>query len=258
MTGPTLAEVEARLHALYVGVPDAGLRADHRKKAREVTPLLGELAALLARRARGPVTLVDAAAGKAYVGLLAAELVLARGRRSGRITVIEREPDRAELVRAAAAPIAAATGIAIAVEEAALAAAAWPPQPDLVVALHACGPAADDVIAGALSARAAALLLVPCCYGAAVAGEARAAALGEVLGIPRQAPVRRRFAMAVVDAERTLRLEAAGYETRVVELFSPQVSPHNLIWRALRVEEPVRMARAAEQHARLVGGAVLS
>jgi short-subunit dehydrogenase involved in D-alanine esterification of teichoic acids len=58
----------------------------------------------------------------------------------------------------------------------------------------------------------------------------------------------------MVDAERTLRLEAAGYETEVVELVPPTVTPHNLVWRARRVGEPGRMARAAEALARLVAG----
>ena len=54
--------------------------------------------------------------------------------------------------------------------------------------------------------------------------------------------MRRRFVQAFVDAERTLRLEAAGWQTEVVELCPPTVTPHNLLWRARRVGEPGRMA----------------
>jgi hypothetical protein len=50
----------------------------------------------------------------------------------------------------------------------------------------------------------------------------------------------------MVDAERTWRLEAAGYETEVVEFVPPTVTPHNLLWRARLVGEPRRM-KAAQQ-----------
>jgi hypothetical protein len=56
--------------------------------------------------------------------------------------------------------------------------------------------------------------------------------------------VRNRFVQAFVDAERTWRLEAEGYETEVVEFVGATVTPHNLLWRARRVQEPSRMADA--------------
>jgi hypothetical protein len=48
----------------------------------------------------------------------------------------------------------------------------------------------------------------------------------------------------MIDAERTLRLEAAGWETTVVALVPPSVTPHNLMWRARRLKEPGRMREA--------------
>ncbi len=65
-------------------------------------------------------------------------------------------------------------------------------------------------------------------------------------GIPRHAAIRGRFVQALVDAERTLRLEAAGYQTEVVEFVGATVTPHNLLWRARRVKEPKRMAAARQ------------
>jgi hypothetical protein len=72
------------------------------------------------------------------------------------------------------------------------------------------------------------------------------------LGIPRHAEVRRRFLQSVVDAERTLRLEARGYETTVVGFVPATITPHNLLWRARRVGEPGRMAKASDHLRRLV------
>ena len=57
-----------------------------------------------------------------------------------------------------------------------------------------------------------------------------------------------------IDAERTLRLEAAGYATEVVPFVPPTVTPHNLLWRARRVGEPRAMADAAERLERLRAG----
>ncbi len=73
----------------------------------------------------------------------------------------------------------------------------------------------------------------------------------ERIGVPAHAEVRRRFLQALVDSERTLRLEAAGYETNVVSFTAPTTTPHNLLWRARRVNEPVRMREAALKLERL-------
>jgi hypothetical protein len=129
----------------------------------------------------------------------------------------------------------------------------WPAEVQLVTALHACGPAADAIIDATIAKRARALLLVPCCTGRAVVATPPAESRAAELGIPRQAGVRRRFVQAIVDAERTLRLEAAGWQTEVVELCPPTISPHNLLWRARHVGEPGRMARAAADRQKLIG-----
>ena len=55
----------------------------------------------------------------------------------------------------------------------------------------------------------------------------------------------------MVEAERTLTLEAAGYETEVVPFVAPTVTPENLVWRARRVCEPRRMEEAQHRLAHL-------
>jgi hypothetical protein len=234
LPAPTVAEVERWMERLYVDAAGATLRREDRKKAVEVTAMLAEIA----RACRAGATLVDAAAGKSYVGLLAVTL--------------EREPARAALAAAIAARLE--TGVAIECRVGDVGdAAVWPARPDVVAALHACGPAADAIIARAVAADARRLLLVPCCTGEAIPAAAHAVVRAERDGIPRHAGVRRRYVQAMVDAERTLVLEAAGYETEVVELVPPTVTPHNLLWRARRVAEPGRMAEAAATLVRLRG-----
>jgi hypothetical protein len=234
------ADVERALDRLYIAAEGASLRREDRKKAREVAALLGEIARAGVRGA-----FVDAAAGKAYVGLLAVELLGVRD-----LSIIEREPSRAAACRSAASKIAPEARVIVHagdVGDAAL----WPESPHVVAALHACGPAADAILDAAVRAEARWLFLVPCCYGAAVPFAGAAEATADRLGAPRHAEVRRRLTAALVDAERTLRLEAAGYETTVTAFVPPSVTAHNLLWRARRVREPVRMREAAARLARL-------
>lgn len=242
-----LAEVERWLLDLYVAAEGASLRDEDRRKAVEVAAMLREVDGLFRRAARRvPFTLVDAAAGKSYVGLLAAKLVFEPSGRTARVLAIEREAARVDASARAADRLHTPVPIDCIradVDDA----SAWPDASSLVVALHACGPAADAIIGRTIAASARALLLVPCCTSRLVPAVTRAEGAAERAGIPRHAPVRRRFVQAMVDAERTLRLEAAGYETEVVEWVPATVTPHNLLWRARLVRERSRMAAARRQ-----------
>jgi hypothetical protein len=244
-----LSDVELWLDRLYIAAEGAGLRQEDRRKACEVAAVLEEVERVVSRFSRrSPLLLVDAAAGKAYVGLLAAKLVLDS---RAAVLTIEREPLRVEASRRAVGRLE--TSIPIECRQAAVEeAAAWPLQPSIVTALHACGQAADAIIHRVIACKARALLLVPCCTSSSVTAASLACAHADSVGIPRHAPVRRRFVQAVVDAERTLRLEAAGYETEVVEFVAPTVTPHNLLWRARLVGESQRMASAKDKLAALM------
>jgi hypothetical protein len=249
----SLPAIEASLHRLYIATPQASLRQEDRKKAAELSGLLDEIDRVVKPRHGGrPFALVDAAAGKAYVGLLAAELVLAARGRSAVVTIIERAAERAAAARAAAAAVHA-PGVRLEIVAADVADPnAWPDAPDLVVALHACGPAADAIVAQTVRAQARHLLLVPCCTSSGVTAAAVAARRAAQLGLPDHAEVRRRFIQSFVDGARTLVLEAAGYQTTVVPFVPPTLTPHNLLWRARRVRERGRMAAASEKLARLL------
>jgi hypothetical protein len=238
---PSIAEVERALERIYIAADGATLRKEDRKKAVELSAILRELSRL--GRARH---LVDAAAGKAYVGLLASELLGFE-----RVTIIEREPARIASCREALKHLQ--TKAKIELREADVADASAFAGAELVVALHACGPASDLVLDNAIAAKARWLLLVPCCYANAVAFSAKATENADAMGLPRQAEVRRRFVTSLIDAERTLRLEAAGYETTVVPFVAPTVTPHNLAWRARFVGEEKRMREAEESLVRLRG-----
>jgi hypothetical protein len=241
-----LTVVETWLDRLYIAAEGASLRQEDKRKAIEVAAMLEEVERAAARFSRkNPLLLIDAAAGKSYVGLLSAKLVLEPASRTASVITIECEPNRNKASRCAAASLD--TNIPIDCRQAKVEEeSAWPDQPSIVTALHACGNASDTIIDRAIACRARMLLLVPCCTSESVTVSTQALQYAEILRIPRQAAVRRRFIQSIVDAERTWRLEAAGYETEVVEFVAPTVTPHNLLWRARYVGEPQRMEAAKD------------
>jgi hypothetical protein len=251
MKNPLQSSVEQLLDELYIAAEGAGLRQEDFRKAKQVASMLVEVEhAVRHCSSRSPFLMVDAAAGKSYLGLLAARLVFERMGTSASILCIEHDPRRTALSRAAAERLG--TNIKIDFLTADVSdASAWPLRPTLVTALHACGPAADAVIEKTVASEARMLLLVPCCTGSSIPGIASAERKAELFGFSRHAPIRRRFIQSMIDAQRTWRLEAAGYQTEVVEFVAPTVTPHNLLWRSRRVMEPKRMSVAREMLARI-------
>jgi predicted RNA methylase len=259
----TKSAVEASLKRAFLA-PDAALRVEDAQKVRELVPLLSEVERLLPRR--GGLHVVDACSGKSVVGIFIAAHVLATLKAPSRMTAIERDARLAPLFMHAARALEVEAHVSLVTADV-TDPAAWPAAPDLVVALHACGAASDAILDQALRVGAKRILLVPCCYGAApresdeasahsaIPGQRAAVQWASALPFPEHALVRRRLAQAFIDAERTLRLEAAGYHTDVVELFAPTASPFHLAWRARLVGEPVRKAEAQRRLDALRAGA---
>ena len=207
------------------------LRPFESRKAAEVAALLGEIEPLCAGSAREHV-ICDLACGKSY--LLHALFALARPR--ARYFGVDRDERLAERARAAAAQL----GMPAEFVAGPIATAPLPERPDLVLALHACGEATDEVLARAAALGARHVLAAPCCHHR----PARARRVLDEIGFPRQGVLRGRLADLLTDARRTLSLEAAGYEVVVVEFVPAQVTPQNLLLRARRVG-PSRRADAA-------------
>ena len=235
----TPTEVEELLFRLYIDADGAKLRKEDRKKAAELVGLVGEIRLSAGRLARsGELVVVDAAAGKGYVAVLAAAVL-----RPVHAILIERDPRRLALAEEAAVR-SRVDGVRFSFHSGDVGdPTLWPPRPDVVVALHACGRAADAILDAAVAAEARLVLLVPCCTPT----EQRHTERAEAMGIPRHAAVRRAFLDTMLAAERTLRFERAGYLTEIVAFVPPTVTPHNLLWRARRIGDPNRMRKAAAQ-----------
>ena len=163
-----LIEVESWLNRLYIAAEGASLRQEDKRKAIEVAAMLEEVQRAIARFSRrNSLVLTDAAAGKSYVGLLSAKLVLEPSGKPASVIAIECDPDRIEASRRAAASLD--TSITIECRHARVEdESAWPFQPSIVTALHACGNASDTIIDRIIACRARMLLLVPCCTSKSV------------------------------------------------------------------------------------------
>lgn len=197
------------------------LRDEDRTKAIEVAAMLGEIARIAGGgRDR---TLVDLGCGHAYVGLAAAALLP-----DARLSVlgVDRQPARVRRCEEAAARIGG--GIRMQFVTASIEDAPIPDAPDVVVALHACGPATDAAIERAIAVGARHLLAVPCCHRRPLVAPRS----------PRTGPLEALRRRAEEDLARAARLEAAGYEVVAVEVWPPSVSPANVMLRARRVRAP--------------------
>lgn len=234
---PSLDDVRSVLHRLFIATDAAALRKEDEQKSREVTALVARLSKL-----RKGSHLVDAAAGKASVGLVAAELLPA----IGALTVIERDPRRATACRQAQRRLTRSLPVDVR-ESDVRDASAWPAACDAVVALHACGPASDVVIDRAIARGVRLVFVVPCCYGAAIPFYERADRIVAGMGFVVDERIRRRMRASIIDMERKLRLEAAGYETELSEFVGPTITPHNLLFYGRHSGNPVRIARAKER-----------
>jgi len=96
---------------------------------------------------------------------------------------------------------------------------------DLVVSLHACDTATDEVIAQAIRMGVRHVMAVPCCQNQ-IRGQIRE---GHALTpITDYGPLRYRLANMLTDALRAQFLYGAGYVVELEEISSPRVTPKNL------------------------------
>ncbi|MCB9647733.1 MAG: SAM-dependent methyltransferase [Deltaproteobacteria bacterium] len=202
------------LQALGLVTPRGGASADAHRKIKQISHFVQQIAPALDdlfERHPEPV-LVDAAAGKAYLGLVIYERWIARHGR-GRLIAIEGRPDLVTRVQG----IATELGFdRLEVQPARIAEAEWPERVHFAMALHACDTATDEALAMALAAKADHVALVPCCQAEV------ARLLKEVDAGPadlwRHAWHRREFGAHLTNVIRALALQSYGYQVTVTEL----------------------------------------
>ena len=101
---------------------------------------------------------------------------------------------------------------------------------DMVVTLHACDTATDYALAKAVGWNARVILSVPCCQHE-LNGQIQSETLAPVMDYGL---LKERFAALVTDGLRAKYLEAAGYDTQVLEFIDMEHNPKNILIRAVK------------------------
>jgi len=121
---------------------------------------------------------------------------------------------------------------------------------DLVFSLHACDNATDYAIAKALSLRAKAILLVPCCQHEFYqkAREGKKTPLREYLApLAADGVLLEKFSSLATDGFRAHALRLCGYHVDVMEFIDMEHTPKNILIRAVRGEIPAEKLRAVRK-----------
>lgn len=106
-------------------------------------------------------------------------------------------------------------------------------QVDMVVTLHACDTATDFALAKAIGWDASVILSVPCCQH-----ELNKQIKNEELSpLLKYGLIKERTAALFTDAIRGNLLEAAGYQTQILEFIDMEHTPKNILLRAVRKQK---------------------
>lgn len=221
------------LRVLGIANADGSISAGNSKKYKQ----LAHLAALLEpawsplRREREPLRILDLACGNAWLSFVLGDAL----RRAGvpfTLLGIDRREDLVARCRQRASALRCDT---MTFEVASIAGAdlrSLGGPPDLVLALHACDTATDEVLALADASEARALFAVPCCQ-ADLAAQLRRARGGPTPAY-RHGLLLREHAATLTDALRVDWLEARGWDVDVVEFIDAGHTPKNRLLRGLR------------------------
>ncbi len=109
---------------------------------------------------------------------------------------------------------------------------------DMVVTLHACDTATDYALAKAVMWNASVILSVPCCqheFNKTIKNELLSPVFD--FGI-----IKERTAALMTDGVRACILEAAGYETQILEFIDMEHTPKNLLIRAVKKPDKFRVS----------------
>ena len=110
-------------------------------------------------------------------------------------------------------------------------------QVDMVVTLHACDTATDYALAKAIGWDASVILSVPCCQHE-LNQQIKNEALSPLL---KYGLIKERTAALFTDALRGNLLEAAGYQTQILEFIDMEHTPKNILLRAVRKQKPSKV-----------------
>jgi SAM-dependent methyltransferase len=199
----------------------------------------------------GPLRIVDAGCGKAYMSLALYLYASGRGREVDLVGV-DSNLEVVERVRA----IAAELGYEGARFETATIldySRAREEPVDLLVSLHACDTATDEAIAAGVRLGAEAIVLAPCCQHECLKqmnhALSREAGTRSVWApVVEHGILRARLADLVTDSLRSSALEALGYRAEAIEFVAAEHTTKNLMIRAVKRPDRRREQRALREY----------
>ncbi|HWA27230.1 MAG TPA: SAM-dependent methyltransferase [Lacunisphaera sp.] len=231
-TKPRLLPAESRDWLQQLGVTNpAGLvregMADKHRQIHQFVEVLSHLAADAPLADDRPIEVIDMGCGKGYLTFATHDYFERVLHRSARVCGVEARPELVALCN----QVAHDTGrpklsfINGTIQDADL------PNPDVLIALHACDTATDDALARGIKTGAALIVVSPCCQKELRPQLTAAPVLAPAL---RHGIWQERHAEFVTDALRALLLEWAGYDTKVFEFISTEHTAKNLMIAATR------------------------
>jgi len=188
-----------------------------------------------------PLRVVDFGSGKSYLTFALHHLLREVQQRDCLIIGVDRNPAVIETCSSVAQKLQL-TGLEFRTGE--IADFPWNSEIDVVVSLHACDTATDDVLGAAGSRNVPVILSAPCCQHEL----APQLTHPDWFAFLQHGILRERLGSLVTDALRAAALEILGYETQLLEFVDLEHTPKNLLIRAVRQSGPVSDLEA--KHAR--------
>ncbi|GJM42648.1 MAG: SAM-dependent methyltransferase [Ardenticatenaceae bacterium] len=106
--------------------------------------------------------------------------------------------------------------------------------PDIVVALHACDTATDDMLAQGIQWQSQVVIAAPCCHHHLQVQLKERPSPPEFDAVMRYGLLHERLGDILTDAFRAAILRMQGYQVTVIQFVSPDHTPKNLLLRAVK------------------------
>jgi SAM-dependent methyltransferase len=224
------------LRALGLVRADRQIAAGSGDKLRQIEKFLECFLTVLTQAgladSKEPIRILDIGSGKSYLTFAMYDVLTRQGNREVSVTGIEQRPELVASSRLLAKEVgfdglnfiegkAGETGTSSTETQAST----------VVVALHACDTATDDAIMLALTMRAKALLVAPCCQKYF---RRFLTVPADLQPIYRHPILEEHLAIDLTDGARVLYLESEGYRSKLFEFVSVEHTARNTMITAIR------------------------